>query len=52
MSQAKEIYVLMFNGKVITEGTKQECYSKLLDIQPNSCYYATTYGDYKVIHIN
>lgn len=44
----REIYVLTKEDKVLFKGTSNECYSKLLDIQPNSCYYATNIDDYKV----
>lgn len=43
-----ETYTLTKKGKVIFEGTLNECYFILLDIQPNSCYYATTIDDYKI----
>lgn len=43
-----KIHTLTKEGKVLFEGTLNECYCKLLDIQPNSCYYATTIDDYKI----
>ena len=44
----EQIYILTKGKKVLFEGTKQNCFNKLLDIQPNSCYYAIHTDNYKI----
>lgn len=48
--QNKQIYALFHKNKFIIEGTFNDCFFKLLDIQPNSCHYALNHGEYKIIN--
>ena len=48
--QDQQIYALFYKDKFIIEGTFNNCFFKLLDIQPNSCNYALNYGEYKIIN--
>tara|TARA_X000001382_G_scaffold101953_3_gene76667 strand:- start:767 stop:1189 length:423 start_codon:yes stop_codon:yes gene_type:complete len=41
-------FILTYQNKVIFEGRKEQCFVKLLNVQPNSCYYALTSDDYKI----
>ena len=43
------MYIILHEGKEVFRGTDNECFIKLLNIQPNSCHYATTWGGYKII---
>ena len=44
----EEIYILTQDGKVLFEGTNDECHWKLLDIQSASCHHALKYEGYKI----
>lgn len=44
----QEIYILTHEKKVLFEGTKDECFFNLLDIQPMSCFWAIKYEGYKI----
>jgi len=44
----EQIYILTKGKKVLFESTKQNCFNKLLQIQPNSCYYAIHIDNYKI----
>lgn len=46
--KADDIYILSQDGKTLFEGDKNECFFKLLDIQPMSCYWALKYEGYKI----
>lgn len=45
---ADDIYILSQDGKTLFEGDKNECFFKLLDIQPMSTFWAIKYEGYKI----
>ena len=47
-SENNGTYHIKKDGQVVFTGTANECFGKLLRIQPFSTYYATRYGGYKI----
>lgn len=45
---ASDTYQLLKDGKIVFEGTENECYFKLQRLQGHSADYATKYGGWKV----
>jgi hypothetical protein len=43
-----DVYQIKKDGEVLFTGTANQCFGRLLRIQPFSTHYATTYGGYTI----